>query len=181
MTENREKEWKNLQATAQQMLDNPKYLPKDLQLRQFNQTLHLWISPTFTPEKHWVFNYPQPQLNPQPKPIVQQIIWQRENDFQRLKNWQEDFQIEPTFEIKTIEIEKELFEKLHSDLAKIKFPPFIKDEILGLDGEQFGVETLGSYHSAKIFWWNSYPEEWEELVGWYNKIKKFLEAKFNDR
>lgn len=184
MTENREKEWLNLLTKAMQMLDNPRLLPKELQIRQFNQTLHLWISPTFTPEKHWVFYTPQPRLNPQPKPIVRQIIWQKEKDYQRLNNpligLKEGFHTEPTFEIKTIEIEKEDFDKIHHELAKIAVTPFIKDEILGLDGEHFGVETLGFYHNAKITWWSSFPNEWEELVDWYEKVRKFLEEKFNE-
>lgn len=183
MIEDRENEWQNLQAKAQQMLENPRLLPKDLQIKSFNQTLHLWISPTFTPEKHWIFYTPQPQINPQPRPMVQQIIWQRETDFQRLNDpligLQEGFHIEPTFEIKTIEIE--MMKKLRKDLAKIQLPVFIKDEILGLDGEHFGVETLGSYHNAKVTWWSSYPQEWKELVDWYEKVRKFLEEKFNDR
>jgi len=185
MIEDREKEWQNLQAKALQMLENPRLLPKDLQIKNFNQTLHLWISPTFTPEKHWIFYTPQPQINPQPKPIVQQIIWQRETDFRRLNDpligLQEGFYTEPTFEIKTIEIEKEIFDKIHENLTKIKVLPFVKDEILGLDGEHFGVETLGSYHNAKITWWSSYPQEWKELIEWYEKVRKFLEKEVNDR
>lgn len=184
MTVNREKEWQNLQIKAQQMLDNPRFLPKDETTRKFIPTLHLWLNPTFTPEKHWIFYKPQPQINPQPKPIVQQIIWEKVKDYQRLNNpligLKEGFHTEPTFNIKTITVEKEMFDKFHSDLAKIEIPPFVKYEILGLDGEHFGVETLGLYHNAKITWWSSYPKEWQELVNWYEKVRKFLEEKFND-
>lgn len=181
MTETREKEWRNLQATAQQMLDNPRLMPKDLQIRQFNQNLHLWISPTFTPEKHWVFNEPQQQINPQPKLIVQQIIWQRDVDFQRLRNSPEDFQIEPTFEIKTIEIEWEFYRKIRSGLSKIQLPPFIEVEMNGRDGETCGVETLDYFYSGRIIWWSEYPKEWKELAKWYEKVRKLLEEKLNDR
>jgi hypothetical protein len=181
MTETHEKEWQNFQSTAQQMIDNPRLLPKDLQIRQFNQTLHLWISPTFTPEKHWVFNIPQHQLNPQPKPIVQQIIWQKDVDFQRLRNSTDDFQIEPTFEIKTIEIEWEFCSKLSFNLSKIQLPPFIEVEISGRDGEMFGVETLDLFYNGRIIWWSEPPNEWKELVDWYDKVRKFLEENFNDR
>lgn len=184
MVEKREKEWRELEAKVEHILNNPRFLPKDETTKQFIPTLHLWISPSFSSDKHWIFYNPRVQINPQPKPRIRQLIWQKQVDQKRLFDpligLKEGFHTEPTFEIKTIEIEKELFEKLRSDLAKIKFPPFIKDEILGLDGEQFGVETLGSYHSAKIFWWNSYPEEWKELVEWYDKTKRFLEEKFNE-
>lgn len=182
MIENRETEWQNLQAKALQMLENPRILPKDLQIKNFNQTLHLWISPTFTPEKHWIFYTPQPQINPPPKPIVQQIIWQRTADFQRLNDpligLQEGFHIEPTFEIKTIEIEKEYYSKIRTELSKIQIPPFIEVESDGRDGEIFGVETLDLFYSGRITWWSSPPFEWNELDDWYEKVRKFLEEKF---
>lgn len=162
------------------MLDNPRLMLKDLQIRQFNQTLHLWISPVFTPEKHWVFNEPQRQINPQPKPIVQQIVWQREADFRRLKNLPEGFQLEPTFEIKTIEIEWEFYWRIRVELAKIQLPPFLEVEMDGRDGEIFGVETLDLFYSGRITWWSSYPQEWKELVDWYERIRKFLQEKFSN-
>jgi hypothetical protein len=178
MTENREKEWQKLQSNAQQMLDNPRLLPKDLQIKHFNQTLHLWISPTFTSEKHWVFNEPQAQLNPQPQPIVQQIIWQREKDFQSLMSSETNFQAEPTFEIKTIEIDWEFYRKVRANLSKIRLHPFLEGEMSGRDGEMFGVETLDLFYSGRIIWWSEYPQEWQELVDWFEKIRKLLEEKF---
>ncbi len=184
MTENREKGWQELEAKVRHILNNPRLLPKDLRIKQFTQTLHLWISPTFTPEIHWTFYKPNLQINPQPNPIIQQMIWRKDADYQRLNNpligLQEGFHTEPTFEIKTIEIEKELFDKIHKNLAKIQIPPFMKDEILGLDGEHFGVETLGSYHSAKISWWSSYPKEWQSLIDWFEKTIAFVEKKFDE-
>lgn len=182
MIENRENEWQNLQTKMTQMLEKPRLLPKDLQIKNFNQTLHLWVSPTFTPEKHWIFYTPQLQINPQPKPMVQQIIWQRETDFQRLNDpligLQEGFHIEPTFEIKTIEIESEFYRKLRAELAKIKLPPFIEEEMNGHDGEIFGMETLNLFYSGRITWWSSPPVKWKELVDWYEKVRRFLEEKF---
>lgn len=185
MIEDREKEWQELESKARQMIDNPSFFPKDETTKQFLPTLHLWISSSFTPDKHWIFYNPRLQLNPQPKPRVKQLIWQKQEDFNRLNNpligLQEGFHTEPAFEIKTIEIDKEIFDKLHTNLAKIKVLPFVKDEILGLDGEHFGVETLGSYHNAKITWWTFYPQEWKELVEWYKKVRQFLEKEFYDR
>lgn len=184
MTKDREKEWLNLLMKATQMLENPHLLPKDETNKHFVPTLHLWISPTFTSDKHWVFNEPQPQINPQPKPIVQQIIWQRDADFQRLRNsefdWQDDFQTQPTFEIKTVEIEWEFSRKLRSELSRIQLPPFLEVEMSGRDGELFGVETLDLFYSGRITWWSDCPKEWKELVDWYEKVRKFLEEKFSN-
>lgn len=185
MIENREKEWQELEAKALQMLGNPKLLPKDETIKNFAPTLHLWISPTFTAEKHWVFYKPRSQINPQPKPFVRQMIWQKQSDFQRLNNpligLHKGFQAEPTFETKIVEIEKEMLNASHQQLSEINFPAFTKDEILGLDGERFGVEILGFYHQAKVSWWSVYPKEWQKLIDWFEKIQAFLEEIFSDR
>ena len=182
MIEKREKEWQELELKARQMLENPQLLPKDETTRNFTPTLHLWITPTFTPEKHWVFYKPRPQINPPPKPFVRQMIWRKESDFQRLNDsltgLQEGFHAEPTFETKTALIEKEMFETLHQQLSEIRFPAFARDEIRGLDGESCGVEILGFYHQARVSWWSVYPDDWQELVRWFEKIQEFLEENF---
>lgn len=180
MSENRDKEWRNLSAKATQMLENPRLLPKDLQIKSFDQTLHLWISPTFTPEKHWIFYVPQPQINPQPNLVVQQIIWQRETDFQQVMNSATDFQNEPSFEIKTIEIDREFYRKIRAELSEIKLSPFIEEEMNGRDGELFGVETLDLFYSGRIVWWSDCPNEWKELSDWYEKVRRFLEERFSE-
>jgi len=171
MIEKREKEWQELEAKARQIIENPRLLPKDETTKQFEPILHLWISPTFTPEKHWFFYKPRPQINPQPKPFVRQMIWQKEGDFQRLNNLQEVFVPEPTFEIKTVEIEWEFYRKFRSELSKIKLLPFIEVEMSGRDGDICGVETLDLFYSGKITWWSECPSEWKELVDWFEKIK----------
>jgi hypothetical protein len=164
------------------MLDNPRFLPKDFATKHFNPILHLWISPTFAPDKHWVFYKPIQHLNPLPKPIIRQIIWQKQNDYERLHKpltgLKEGFHIEPSLQINSIEIEQKMLQTWLENLSKINFPAFSIDEHLGLDGERFGIETFGFFNSAKITWWSSYPEEWQEIVTWYEKVRKFLEEKF---
>ena len=185
MLEKREKEWFELEAKAKQMLENVRLLPQAETTKNFVPTLHLWISPTFTPEKHWIFYKPRPQINPQPQPLVRQLIWQKQRDFNRLNDpltgLREGFHAEPTFETKTVEIEKETLETWHQQLSEIRFPAFARDEVFGLDGETFGVEIIGFYHQARVAWWSVYPQEWQKLVDWFEKIQDFLEEKFNDR
>lgn len=184
MIEKRDIEWQNLRAKAAQMLETPRLLPKDLQVKHFDQTLHLWISPTFTPEKHWIFYTPQPQLNPLPKPVVQQIIWRRDTDFQRMMNAETDlqdaFQIEPTFEIKTVELERKFYREIRTELSKIQIPPFIEEEMDGRDGEIFGVETLDLFYGGRIIWWSECPHSWKELADWSENVREFLEKSFNE-
>ena len=183
MLENREKEFQELEQKVLRMLENPALLPKDQTTKHFAPTLHLWIAPTFSPDKHWFFYEPHRQLNPPPKPFVRQMIWQKEIDFQRLNDpltgLREGFHTEPTFEIKKVEIEKEILENLHEQLSEISFPVFVKDEMLGLDGEKRGVETLGFYHQARVSWWSVYPKQWQNIARWFEKTAKYLETEFS--
>lgn len=183
MIEKREKEFQELRQKVLRMFENPKFLPNDETTKNFTPTLHLWIAPTFTPDKHWFFYKPQRQLNPQPKPFVRQLIWQRQNDFQRLNDplvgLKEGFHADPTFEIKKIEIERNFLENFHKQLSEISFPAFVEDDILGLDGEKSGIETLGLYHRARVSWWSVYPQEWQNIVEWFEKTRRFLENEFS--
>jgi hypothetical protein len=42
----------------------------------------------------------------------------------------------------------------------------------------FGVETLDLFYSGRIICWSEYPQEWQELVSWFEKVRKFLEENF---
>ena len=79
MIEKREKEWQEIEQKALQMLKSPRLLPKDEVTKNFNPILHLWIDPSFKPQKHWFFYKPNIQLNPQPKPFVRELFWDRQN------------------------------------------------------------------------------------------------------
>jgi hypothetical protein len=184
MNESREKEWEELEAKAKQILENPRMLPEDFTAKHFTPVLHVWIAQTFTPETHWVFCKPLPQLNPQPKPIVKEIIWEQQKDSSRLHNplvgLKEGFHTEPTIKLKKVEIEKDVLKNILDQLSKIQIPPFIEDEFLGRDGITFGVETLGIYQNAKIKWWSVYPDDWKYLAAWFEKTMTFLKEIFKD-
>lgn len=184
MSESRQEEWVELEAKALRMLENPRLLSDDAATKHFLPVLHLWVAPGFTPSIHWVIYNPRLQIDPQPKPLIKQIIWDRQADFKRLYDpmtgLKEGFHTEPTFVTQIAEIEKDQLNDISAELANISITPFVRDETLGLDGEHFGVETLGSYHATKIFWWSSYPEDWKELVDWFEKTRHFLQKKFNE-
>lgn len=181
--ENRQKERQELERKALQMLENPELLPSDEVTRRFKPVLHLWIEPTFTPQKHWIFYEPHVRINPPPKPLVREIFWDRQNDLRRLSDpligLKEGFDDEPRLQIRTIEIEKTRLEDFLETLSQITFPAFIRDDNLGLDGSRFGIETLGFYCKTKISWWSVYPKEWQAVVDWFEKTMKFLEVEFS--
>ena len=183
MIENREKEWCELEQKALQMLENPRLLPLDEITKHFDPILHLWIAPSFTPRKQWVFYKPHINLNPQPQPLVRELFWNRQKDYSRLCNplvgLKEGFDKEPRMQFRSHEINQNVLENLLETLAKITLPVFVRDDSLCLDGVRFGIETFGFFNSAKIVWWSSYPEEWQDLVNWFEKTTKYLETEFS--
>lgn len=87
---------------------------------------------------------------------------------------------EPEIEIRSIEIEKEIFDKFFSELKQIEFPAFANyRKSIGIDGIRCGIETFDTTHSTNISWWSVYPKEWQNLVEWFEKTTGFLQAKFS--
>lgn len=176
----RDDEWQELSKRALEILEKPALLLNAVDLRHFRPVLRLAHHPTFGDEKIWVFYRPRPQIDPQPKPRINSITWNKRADrerlFQPLAGLREGFHLSPTFEVSSAEIEKRDFEELLNGLSKIEMPPFLPDEMLGLDGEHFEAETLGNYHSAKVKWWSVYSEEWRELADWFDKATEKAKA-----
>ncbi len=185
MIEKREKEWQELETKAFQMLENPSFLSKDTILKFCQPILRLWIYPSFEPHKMWIFYEPDFRTI-QPKTlIVRQVVWDRNDDGQRLndplKGLKEGFHTEPTFEIKSIEITKENFNKMFDELQNIQFPAFANyKKSIGIDGVRCGIETYDFTHHTNIYWWSVYPKEWQNLVNWFNEAKHFLEIEFSE-
>ncbi len=183
MIEDRENEWQNLQAKALQMLENPHLLPKDTILKFYQPILRLWIYPSFEPYKIWIFYEPDFRTIQPENLIVSQVVWDRNDDGQRLNNplkgLKEGFHTEPTFEIKSIEITKETFNRIFNELQQIQFPAFANyRKSVGIDGVSYGIETFDFTHRTSISWWSAYPKEWQNLIDWFEKTTEFLESQF---
>ena len=123
MIEKREDEWQELETKAERMLENPWLLPRDAILKFYRPILRLWIYPSFSPYKVWIFCKPDfRKINPMTF-IIREVTWDRNADAQRLNNplegLKKGFHTEPEIELKSIEIEKEMFDKIFSELKQI--------------------------------------------------------------
>jgi hypothetical protein len=86
MIEKREKEWHELEAKAEKLLNNPFLLPKEAILKFYKPILRLWIYPSFESYIVWIFNEPDFRMIQPKNLIIRQIIWDRNADAQRLNN-----------------------------------------------------------------------------------------------
>lgn len=164
MIEKRDKEWQELESKAENLLQNSGLLPKDAILKFYNPILRLWIYPSFSPYKVWIFYEPDFRTIQPENLIVRQIIWERDADGQRLNNplegLEKGFHTEPKLEIESTEIKKEIFTKIFSELQQIHFPAFANyRKSVGIDGIRYGIETFDFTHKTNISWWSIYPEE----------------------
>lgn len=181
MIEHREKEWQELESKAVKLLNNPYLLPKDAILKFYQPILRLWIYPSFSPCKVWIFNEPNFRTIKPKTLIVRQVRWDGNADYERLNNplegLKKGFHTEPKLEIESIEITKEVFGKIFSELQQIQFPAFANyRKSVGIDGIRYGVETFDFTDRMNISWWSVYPEEWQNLVDWFEKTTDYLQT-----
>ncbi len=189
MLEKREKEWNELEAKAMKMLENPYLLPKEAILKFYNPVLRLWVYPSFEPYKVWIFSEPNFKTIRLENLKIICAVWDRNEDFLRLddplEGLKKGFHTEPKIEVRSIEITKEVFERIFSELKVIRFPAFANyRKSVGIDGVRYGIETFDFTHRTNISWWSVYPEEWQNLVEWFEKTTAYLENEFsktNDR
>lgn len=189
MIEKREKQWLELEAKAEKLLENPYLLPKEAILKFYSPVLRLWTYPSFEPYKVWIFSEPDFRtIRPKNLKIIR-AFWDRNEDYRRLSHplegLKKGFHSEPEIEVRSIEITKEVFEQIFCELKQIRFPAFSNyRRIMGTDGVQSGIETFDLTHRTTVSWWSVYPEEWEGLIDWFEKTIAFLECEFsklNDR
>ena len=183
--ENRRDEFDELRSRAIQRLENPSLLPNSDNLKHFRPVLRLWNYPAFGNDTAWVFYKPLPQVNSQAPALIKKAVWNKKADQERflqpMTGLKEGFHLTPTFDTASAEIDRPILSGLCESLSKIVIPPFVEDERIGVDGEHFGIETLGAFHSAKISWWSTFPEEWKEINQWFEITVKFAEEQFRSR
>lgn len=184
MIEKREKEWHDLAARAEKMLNNPKLLRTEAILKFYQPILRLWIYPSFEPYEVWTFCEPNfATIRPTNLKVIN-AVWDQNEDYRRLsdplKGLKEGFHVEPQIDVRSIEITKKTFDEIFFELQKIQFPAFANyRKSVGIDGIRYGVETFDFTHRTKISWWSVYPEEWQSLIDWFEKTTKFLESEFS--
>ena len=128
MIENRKNEWSELEAKAMEILENPRLLPKDAILKFYQPVLRVWIYPSFSPYKVWVFSNPDfKTIRPKNLKVIE-VTWDKNEDYRRLNNplegLKKGFGTRPKLEIKSIEIESEVFESIYTELKQVQFSAF---------------------------------------------------------
>ena len=173
MTEQRQKEFSELSARAEECLEHP-----DVSLPHHKLLLRLWHYPSFEHHVSWFVYAPLSRYEESDSPLVLEVVWNRPFDSQRfsdpLKGLQNSFSLEPTISFRRAELPLNELELKLANLRGIVLPIFVDDGSVALDGESFGVETFGFKSSIRLGWWSECYGEWKAIVAWAEDMRRFL-------
>lgn len=173
MTEQRQKEFSELSARAEECLEH-----LEVSLLYHKLLLRLWHYPSFDRNVSWFVYSPLSRYQKSDSPLVLEVIWDRPIDSQRfsdpLKGLKNGFSFEPTISFRRAEIPLDELELKLANLSSIILPIFVDDGSVGLDGESFGIETSGFKSSVRLVWWAEGYEEWKPIVNWATDMRRFL-------
>jgi hypothetical protein len=185
MVEKRQDEWRELEEKTIRLLSNPNLLPIDAIAKYYQPILRLWIYPSLSSFKVWIFCEPDFRTTNKKDLIVCEVTWDRNADYKRLANplegLKKGFDSEPRLEIKSLEIEREIFDEIFSELKHVQFTAFANNtKTIHVDGVRCGIEAFDFTHRTSISWWCDSPDEWRNLFEWFEKTTDFLQAKFSE-
>ena len=171
MAEQRQREFAELSAKAEELLERP-----NVRLPHHRPLIRLWRYPSFS--RHVSWHIYLPHTGRAEAPVVVESAWDRQFDaarlFEPLEGLRHGFSTEPTIAVRRGELPAEELSARAESLRRIVVPPFLEDGTIGFDGELFGVETYSSKTAVRLSWWSVWYEEWEPLVSWAEAMRRFL-------
>ena len=173
MTEQRQNEFSELSARAEEYLERP-----NISLSQHKLLLRLWHYPSFERHVSWFLYSALPRYQKSDSPLVREVVWDRPLDSLRLsdplKGLKHGFSVEPTISSRQAKIPLDELELKLANLRSIVLPVFVDDGSVGLDGEGCGVETFGFKSAIRLAWWSEMSEEWKPIIEWAQDMRRFL-------
>lgn len=176
-----EKEWSELEEKAMYLLSHPHLLPEQKGLGKFHLALRLWHYPAFEKYTVWLVYR---GVKDDTSCLLREVVWDMQDEAERMLNPLEGlkrgFHIEPTFRTRTIEIKREETDNRLAELQSLSLPAFIHSDRIGLDGESFGIAVGTGFLNAQVSWWCDGPEEWQQVITWFNQMKAYLVAELEN-
>lgn len=184
--ENRPEERAELERRGLEALEHPERGEPTEPLHRLLALLRIWHYPSF--DVHTAYLLLRPMDDARSAPLhLRRVIWDRTRDMMRfadpLEGMRQGFRAPPTLDVRDVSASKgSVGPALHAVLnAPLRLGP--ADHSVGLDGEQFGVETCGSMYAARLQWWSptrgawgAGPVVWQELVRAVARLRDELEA-----
>jgi hypothetical protein len=184
---NKEREWherqapkidllRQTEALAIAKLEQPRQLLDHEAPEWAASQLRLWHYPSFAPYKSWSIHYNR-RVD---KYLLYRVSWDRDKDVDRIDKFTEIelAQADPTpsIQFQSTKIRREEIDKRLAELRRLTFPIFIENQLVGIDGDWFGIEMGDGFVSSRISWWSEGPPEWVEVISWYRGMMDFFEG-----
>lgn len=144
--------------------DSPKTRSREAEfdLRDYRMVLRVWQSPSFRPYASWVLL----QNDSNGKMRVQRADWWR-----GLRTESFDW---PAEEPPSRAIPREEVEPLLLALNEAHLPLTGIEWVMGLDGCKYGIETLMSFSTISIEWWERGPKEWRDFIDAATRLRELF-------
>lgn len=162
--------WARLEALAQRLLEHPKDIEPREPIRRFGSLLRLWHFPSHGPQTTWTILTPGKKAAPGSSPMVREVVWDRPVDETRVDADQ------PTIRVRDADLPAAEVQHWIEEGKKLAVPLLVFGQVVGLDGDYFGLETYETSPFARVQWWNDGPPEWRHLIDWVRGLRRYLQA-----
>lgn len=169
-------EWKQLERSALELLENPENLRAEEYAGLYEPFLRAWEHPSIGVFKSWKFSVPAKRAKEE-QLLAELVSWDRPADCQRFADplvglkHPLGFSSSPTINIKVLVVEKGLLQPHFDSLTRLSLPPFDSPSIV-IDGCSSGIEQLSRIECRKICWRST--ENFKVLDEWKMSLFKLM-------
>ena len=177
MFERRQDEFRELERKAKSFLEDPDRLPEQRLLKRYSLRFRIWHYPSFDRQTSLNIYTPRSEQEADAPCIVRKVLWDSPFDSRRLglpmEGLKYGFSTKPTIALWQITLSDPAFRIKLDRFSRLSLPLLVSD-VVGLDGERYGIETFG-FHHISVSWWCDGPDEWKPLIRWSEEIRDAIE------
>lgn len=173
MSQDLESRWAELEARAARLLEHAKEVEPRGAVRLYGSLLRLWHFPAFAGQKTWTILQPG-RKSPAGSPmLVRELTWDRKSDEHRFEA-AADCSPTPNILLREAALPTTELQQVLDTGANLTVPIVQVANVVGLEGEYFGLETYEVSPSIRLQWWNGGPTEWRHFTDWVGELRSFL-------
>jgi hypothetical protein len=178
MSRDRERNWEELEARAQRLLEHAREVEPRDHVRSYGSVLRLWQFPVFGLKQTWTILTPGRRTPVGAGLLVREVTWDRSADNRRVfeeNGGGNGNATSPSIRLREAKLPVLELDRLLALGVTLTVPMVISGNTVGLDGEYFGLETYTVSPNVRVQWWGAGPTEWRHFTDWVAELRTFLE------
>jgi len=176
--ERRDEERADLTRRAMRCLEHAADLEPQETVRRLRPEFRLWEFPSFQEWRSWTVFTSRPWDDATEAAAVREVTWDQPADYHRLgepmAGLKYGFHTRPTISLRDASVPGADLAKHLAAAAEISMPLVGFEDLLALDGVEFGLENYNSRGSVRLEWLYDGPDEWCRIVTWAAQVRQFL-------